>query len=112
MSALTDKQARFASMFGQLLHFVDTLPDHRVRVSWGYRSPAANKLIGGHPRSTHISRLAEDVILDKRINGKWVWQKSTAAYKPLGEFWESIGGTWGGRFDDGGHFSLEHNGVK
>ncbi|HAO1973206.1 TPA: M15 family peptidase, partial [Escherichia coli] len=31
-----------------------------------------------------------------------------------GEYWESIGGTWGGRFSraDGNHFSLEHNGVK
>ena len=30
----------------------------------------------------------------------------------LGEYWESIGGSWGGRFNDGNHYSLEHNGVK
>ncbi|HBJ0947911.1 TPA: M15 family metallopeptidase, partial [Escherichia coli] len=32
-----------------------------------------------------------------------------------GEYWESLGGSWGGRFKsrpDGNHFSLEHNGVR
>jgi hypothetical protein len=27
-------------------------------------------------------------------------------------FWESIGGSWGGRFNDGNHYSLEHRGMK
>ncbi|EIH4172001.1 M15 family metallopeptidase, partial [Escherichia coli] len=55
-------------------------------------------------------RLAVDFNLF--INGKY--QADTDAYRPLGEYWESIGGTWGGRFSraDGNHFSLEHNGVK
>jgi len=30
----------------------------------------------------------------------------------LGEYWEGMGGSWGGRFSDGNHFSLTHNGVK
>ncbi|RAP72898.1 D-alanyl-D-alanine carboxypeptidase family protein [Candidatus Erwinia dacicola] len=47
------------------------------------------------------------------INGQY--QTDSAAYLPLGEYWESLGGTWGGRFKsrpDGNHFSLEHNGVR
>jgi hypothetical protein len=37
-----------------------------------------------------------------------------ASYRPLGEKWEAMGGTWGGRFShpDGNHFSLEHEGVR
>ncbi|EOT8011848.1 TPA: M15 family metallopeptidase, partial [Escherichia coli] len=60
--------------------------------------------------SLHTLRLAVDFNLF--INGKY--QADTDAYRPLGEYWESIGGTWGGRFSraDGNHFSLEHNGVK
>ena len=30
----------------------------------------------------------------------------------LGEWWESQGGTWGGRFRDGNHYGLEHDGAK
>lgn len=37
---------------------------------------------------------------------------ASSGHKLLGEYWESIGGTWGGRFNDGNHYSLEHNGVK
>ena len=42
-------------------------------------------------------------------------------YLPLGEYWESLGGAWGGRFDlnrdgvakdDANHFSLEFGGRK
>ena len=41
-----------------------------------------------------------------------VFLQSTEDHRPLGEWWESQGGTWGGRFNDGNHYSLEHNGVK
>ncbi|EJY8354924.1 M15 family metallopeptidase, partial [Cronobacter sakazakii] len=47
------------------------------------------------------------------INGKYATR--TEDYLPLGEYWESLGGSWGGRFKtnpDGNHFSLEHNGVR
>jgi hypothetical protein len=38
--------------------------------------------------------------------------ESTEAHTPLGEQWEKMGGTWGGRFNDGNHYSLEHEGKK
>ncbi|MBB9356801.1 M15 family metallopeptidase, partial [Escherichia coli] len=64
----------------------------------------------GIRNSLHTLRLAVDFNLF--INGEY--QADTDAYRPLGEYWESIGGTWGGRFSraDGNHFSLEHNGMK
>jgi len=30
----------------------------------------------------------------------------------LGEYWESIGGSWGGRFGDGNHYSLKYKGRR
>jgi hypothetical protein len=54
--------------------------------------------------SFHYKRLAIDLNLFK--NG--VYLRKTEAHRFLGEFWESIGGTWGGRFrnKDGNHYSL------
>ena len=36
------------------------------------------------------------------------------ADQPLGEWWEkqAADARWGGRFNDGNHYSLEHEGVK
>ena len=62
----------------------------------------------GHPESLHRSRLAIDLNLFK----DQVYLTSTDDHRELGEYWESIGGTWGGRFNDGNHYSLEHRGIK
>ena len=58
----------------------------------------------GHIRdSFHYKRLAIDLNLFK--DGQYL--TLTEAHTPLGEFWESLGGTWGGRFrqKDGNHYS-------
>jgi hypothetical protein len=64
----------------------------------------------GRLQSIHRDRLAID--LNLFINGQY--QESSAAYEPLGLYWESLGGDciWGGRFSrpDGNHFSLRHDG--
>lgn len=64
----------------------------------------------GIVHSLHIERLAVDFNL--WING--VLQTESAAYEPLGTYFESIGGSWGGRFTskDGDHFSLGWQGRR
>ena len=54
--------------------------------------------------SFHYSRLAVDFNLFK--DGCYLTE--TEDHLQLGEFWEKIGGTWGGRFPkpDGNHYSL------
>ncbi|HEB4063499.1 TPA: M15 family metallopeptidase [Escherichia coli] len=110
---LSEKQQLFAVMIAELIHWAQ---EHGYRLTFGeaYRTPeqaALNAKSGkGIRNSLHTLRLAVDFNLF--INGKY--QADTDAYRPLGEYWESIGGTWGGRFSraDGNHFSLEHNGMK
>ncbi|EES6093812.1 TPA: M15 family metallopeptidase [Escherichia coli] len=110
---LSEKQQLFAVMIADLIHWAQV---HGYRLTFGeaYRTPeqaALNAKSGkGIRNSLHTLRLAVDFNLF--INGEY--QADTDAYRPLGEYWESIGGTWGGRFSraDGNHFSLEHNGVK
>ena len=63
----------------------------------------------GHmTNSLHYVRLAIDLNFFRA--GEWLTDQSS--YAKVGEFWESIGGAWGGRFGDGGHFSLAHDGRR
>ncbi len=62
------------------------------------------------PNSNHYIQLAIDLNLFK----EGVYLTKTKDHKFLGEFWESLHPLcrWGGRFEDGNHYSLEHNGRK
>ena len=99
METLGDKQRRFARMFALLLHWFH---------AHGYEVTFPPENLPHKKNSLHFLGLAKDVNLF--IGGRYM--KTTEAHRPSGEFWESLGGTWGGRFDDGNHYSLEHNGVK
>ncbi len=58
-------------------------------------------------KSKHLNWLAMDFVLIK--NGEPVWSR-TQEYEKAGEIWESLGGTWGGRWDklnDIYHFELK-----
>ena len=57
---------------------------------------------GHKTNSFHYKRLAIDLNLFK--DGNYI--TSTLDHEPIGSFWESIGGTWGGRWNDGNHYSL------
>lgn len=111
--SMSEKQRKFTVMIGKLIAWADA---HGYGLTFGeaYRTPEQAQLNAksgkGIANSLHTQRLAVDFNLF--INGEY--QPDSAAYKPLGEYWESLGGAWGGRFSrpDGNHFSLEHNGVK
>jgi len=59
---------------------------------------------GHSENSLHYKRLAIDLNLFK--DGKYLTE--TKDHEPLGSFWKSIGGSWGGDFKnkDGNHYSL------
>lgn len=111
---LGEKQQLFTIMVANLVLWAET-KGYRLTYGEAYRTPeqaALNAKKGsGISNSLHTQRLAVDFNLF--INGEY--QTKTEAYLPLGEYWESQGGSWGGRFKsnpDGNHFSLEHNGVR
>ena len=63
----------------------------------------------GHMKgSLHYDKLA----IDLNVFRGGVYLTEGSEYPNLGEFWESKGGAWGGRFADGNHFSLAHGGRK
>ncbi|EHN4995819.1 MULTISPECIES: M15 family metallopeptidase [Enterobacteriaceae] len=111
---LSDKQQQFTVMIGKLIQFAHQR-GYGLTFGEAYRTPEQAKLNAqkgsGIANSLHCQRLAVDFNLF--INGEY--QTRTEAYRELGEYWESLGGAWGGRFKnrpDGNHFSLEHNGVR
>lgn len=61
----------------------------------------------GHMKgSKHYDGLAADLNLYFYIDGEWVYQTETVAHTTIGEEWERMGHTWGGRFKkkDGNHY--------
>jgi hypothetical protein len=108
---LRQKQSKFVRMVGQLIQWAydngyELTFGEALRTEGQARANAASG--AGIANSLHLIRLAVDFNLF--INGEY--KTDTPSYRPLGEFWESIGGSWGGRFNDGNHFSLEHEGRK
>ena len=109
---LGEKQRKFTKMLAELILWAydngyeltigDAKRDERVFGKVGERKGY------GHPSSCHKIQLACDLNLFK--NG--VWLDRTEDHKELGEKWESMGGVWGGRFNDGNHYSLEYMGQK
>lgn len=110
---LGQKQRKFAKMVSDLIAWAYGC-GYEVTFGEAYRTPeqaVLNAKSGkGIARSLHILRLAVDLNLFKG----GVYQTDSEAYRPLGEQWESMGGSWGGRFSkpDGNHFSLEHGGIR
>ena len=113
MSKLLTKQFEFAEDVGKLLTW---LYDSGYTVTFGeaLRTPEQAAIYAkkgiGISNSLHTIKLAIDLNLFKE--GRWLTR--TMEYRAAGEYWESLrdGNSWGGWFNDGNHFSREHEGVR
>ena len=110
---LGDKQRLFMTLLPRLIDRAHEL-GYEVSLGDGYRDPRVFGEIGerdgyGHPRSAHKQRLAID--LNLFLDG--VYCRKNEDHEQLGTFWESLHPEcrWGGRFNDGNHYSMHHNGV-
>ena len=94
---LRQKQSEFAFMVSDLIKFA---------YANGYELSLGDAYAhSGHKEgSFHYMRLAIDLNLFRE--GRYL--TTTEDHKPLGNFWKSIGGSWGGEFrhSDGNHYSL------
>ena len=105
---LREKQSKFALMVAKLILKAYEL-GYELTLGDAYRDPRVFGAPGvkkgyGEANSFHKQRLAIDLNLFK--DGEFL--EGSESHRELGEFWESIGGTWGGRFriKDGNHYSL------
>jgi len=94
--SLRKKQSEFARNVPRL---IDKAYELGYEVTFGdaYRDPRAPY---GSKSSRHRIRLAIDLNLFK--DGKYLTK--TSDHAELGLYWESLGGIWGGNFNDGNHY--------
>lgn len=92
---LREKQSIFARKIALLILYIYER-GYEVTFSDAYATD------GHKDNSFHYKRLAIDLNLFKG----GVYLKETKDHIQFGLFWESIGGTWGGRWEDGNHYSF------
>jgi D-alanyl-D-alanine dipeptidase len=111
LSETVNKQQQFTKMVADLIQWAFA---HGYGLTFGeaYRPQWVAdwyyKRGVGSKNSWHTKRMAVDLnLFDEEDN----YLTATEDYEDLGKYWESIGGTWGGRFGrrDGNHFSLDEN---
>jgi len=96
-SDLLRAQWRFSVMVSDLIRFAYR---NGYRISFGDTYANSGHIKG----SLHYTRLAIDINLFK--NGKLL--KDSTDHGVLGEYWESLGGQWGGLFGDGNHYEYRY----
>lgn len=108
---LREKQSLFASLLPTLIGKAISL-GYEVTLGDAYRDPRLHGVVGekkgyGHAKSCHKLRLAIDLNLFRA----GVFLQATEDHRPLGEWWEKQHplARWGGRFNDGNHYSLTHD---
>ena len=104
MGNLRKKQSRFAVALAKLILWADE-QGYEVTLGDAYRHPDCPY---GHPHSLHKKRLAIDLNLFRDDR----YLRLTDDHMPLGIKWEELGGSWGGRFADGNHYSFGHGGFR
>jgi hypothetical protein len=104
---LGDKQRLFSRLVAKLIL-------HAYKQ--GYAITLGAALRTGDGERLHARKLAMDLNLFTRDarTGQWVYRRSTEAHRELGEWWEKQHELccWGGRFNDGNHYSIGHNGMR
>ena len=110
---LGQKQRIFAGLVGKLIcHAYEQ--GFELSLDWAYRPPEVAAYYAdlgiGIRSSLHTLKLAVDLNLFR----DGVWLRHSEDHRPLGEWWEDQHALcrWGGRFNDGNHYSMEHDGRK
>lgn len=114
--SLREKQSIFVREIANLIIYAGS-QGYELTFGEAYRSKEeAERLANadkGIKNSLHTVRLAIDLMLFK--GGKYL--TNTKDYEFLGLYWEAksvpdLQYCWGGRFNDGNHFSIAHAGKK
>lgn len=89
-------QSRFAIEAAKLILVAESM-GFEVTLGDAFRDDRCSY---GSASSKHKRRLAIDLNLFR----DGVYLIKTADHAPLGAYWQSIGGIWGGDWDDGNHY--------
>ncbi len=111
---LSSMQQLFTVNIAKLILYAEE-HDYGLTFSDAYRDPRVHGEFGekksySAARSVHKVRLA----VDFNLFYAGVFRTETSAHRKLGEYWESLHplNRWGGRWNDGNHYSMEYQGSK
>ena len=84
-----------------------TTPESNIEMTWRTFAGANDEVISALVKQ----RCAIDLNL---FNKDGVFLGGSEYHRPIGEWWEKqhADACWGGRFEDGNHYSLTHEGIK
>ncbi len=104
---LKQKQFLFARLLPQLINYMLARGYHPV-MGFAYRCEDCKI---GKEKSLHKLCLAVDIELHD-ADGNYLLD--TEDHRVFGDFWERLHPlcSWGGDFDDGGHYSIRHRGMR
>ena len=107
---LRQKQAAFLRMVARLVCYATAIGETIAVTEW-YRTPERQAQLVKEGKSQtynskHLRGLAVDIVILDGAGVSWDLER----YRPLGLFWERMGGTWGGSWTtlrDGPHFEYK-----
>ena len=106
MSSLGEKRRKFSKMLCLLQHYILFL-GHDYALD---QTKRCKECPIGHPRSTHKSGVAVDILLYSPT-GDYPYSQDKIIHNQLHDFWDLLGGAE--RIEnDLNHYSLEHGGVR
>lgn len=106
---LREKQSQFVRMLARLFLHAELL-GYELTLGRGYASKEANAADGGHKRSLHLDRLAQD--LNVFVDGQFLRGAAAKdAHNRLHDYWDEIGGAERIAADLN-HYSLPHGGMR
>ena len=126
-SELLKKQKRFAKLVGELIAWAYQQDGYELTFGEALRPRWVAEVYHNQGKGTLNSLHTKSLAIDLNLFVNGVYRKDSEAYKPLGEFWETLDrdARWGGKFTrwddrqgknvpwpDGNHFSITHDGIK
>lgn len=95
---LSEKQRRHTLMVSRLIAYAY---DNGIELTLGHAwrdGDTQKRLVEAGLSKTMASRHCDRLAVDFNVFIDDVYTTDKEAYRPLGEYWECLGGRWGGRF--------------
>lgn len=115
MTAMTlrEKQSLFVALVAELIRFAYS-SGYELTFGEAVRSAEEAARLKKEGKGIMLSQHTQRLAIDLNLFKDGVFLSSTKHHQPLGEWWEQQHPLcrWGGRFNDGNHYSLEHEGRQ
>jgi len=117
-TAYRESQQEFARCIAHLILYINSIPGYECRLDQAFRSPEQAAIYAAEKKGIANSLHSDHLAMDLNLYINEVYQPTTEAWLSIGQWWEKYGKEqgfplcWGGRFNDGNHFSWGWGGRR